>query len=624
MALYPYTITAIAKNTNETSNIVPGAMVSLLDSDGIAVVMYDDAAGSNGSTGKVADTRGQVTVYVEQGEYSLNVNGTANGKFVVSSSEKQTTLALINSTSPYQTGDTVTTSGFTAGGDGGGSQWKKSALVDTPSQSPAQRGDGTLTDATGAVWVIVTGAINPVSLGADKSGINDSTSSIQAALNFAASNSIQCKLSAGVYLITQQLTHTSAASNFSFIGAGSSVTEFVCNFPDSGSAIKVFNKSKFAIGGFTVQGNFSTGSQVIQGVDLAHITGGYIGDIEVHNVEGQGCWVVSGNNTITNENVLVDNVRAYDCGSSGVQIQGARNSGIINSYAKDCGTLWQTNGGSGSGVYMKTPLEDCFHDNNTAENIPLGAFNVGSSFPGIKAVRLTWSNGRAVNCKRGLRIGEVEDSTFTNFSLGLDGTNDSGLGDALRLENGAKRNSFKNICTKAVGASRAAVRILTGTEDNEVDLVSNTESTAGAVLVTFETSTRNTVVVSKQAHDSVTTPVTNAGTENSYTIKGRNRVQRAEIASGSVALESIGVKRLLLDSEAGASTDDLDTINGGVDGMTISVSTFSDGEDITLTEAGNMRLSGSFTLDRASDTITLVYSDRVGRWLEISRGDNLA
>ena len=84
MALYPHTITAIAKNTNETSNIVPGAMVSLLDSDGIAVIMYDDAAGSNGSTGKVADTRGQVTVYVEQGEYSLNVNGTANGKFVVS------------------------------------------------------------------------------------------------------------------------------------------------------------------------------------------------------------------------------------------------------------------------------------------------------------------------------------------------------------------------------------------------------------------------------------------------------------------------------------------------------------------------------------------------------------
>ncbi|MCP4282752.1 MAG: hypothetical protein GY776_22495, partial [Alteromonas sp.] len=87
MALYPYTITAIAKNTNETSNIVPGAMVSLLDSNGNAVVMYDDASGSNGSTGKVADTRGQVTVYVEQGEYSLNVNGTANGKFIVSSSE---------------------------------------------------------------------------------------------------------------------------------------------------------------------------------------------------------------------------------------------------------------------------------------------------------------------------------------------------------------------------------------------------------------------------------------------------------------------------------------------------------------------------------------------------------
>lgn len=86
MTYYPYTITAIAKNTTGGSNIVPGAMVSILNSSGNPQEMFDDSSGSNGSTGKVADTSGQVTIYIPLGEYSLNVNGTANGKFIVSSS----------------------------------------------------------------------------------------------------------------------------------------------------------------------------------------------------------------------------------------------------------------------------------------------------------------------------------------------------------------------------------------------------------------------------------------------------------------------------------------------------------------------------------------------------------
>lgn len=38
-----------------------------------------------------------------------------------------------------------------------GSIWEKTALTGTPSQTPEQRGDGTLTDATGAVWVVAGG-----------------------------------------------------------------------------------------------------------------------------------------------------------------------------------------------------------------------------------------------------------------------------------------------------------------------------------------------------------------------------------------------------------------------------------------------------------------------------------
>lgn len=78
MALVPYTITALAESDaqgTDGKNIVAGATCSMYSQPSDSVVtLYDDAAGSNGSTAKVTGANGQVVVYVEPGSYRVSVN----------------------------------------------------------------------------------------------------------------------------------------------------------------------------------------------------------------------------------------------------------------------------------------------------------------------------------------------------------------------------------------------------------------------------------------------------------------------------------------------------------------------------------------------------------------------
>ena len=78
-----------------------------------------------------------------------------------------------------------------------------------------------------------------------------------------------------------------------------------------------------------------------------------------------------------------------------------------------------------------------------------------------------------------------------------------------------------------------------------------------------------------------------------------------------------------VDTESDAATDDLDTINGGVDGMFLVIQAENDARTVVAKDGtGNLQLNGDFSLDNAQDTLTLLYSGALSAWVEISRSDN--
>lgn len=78
-----------------------------------------------------------------------------------------------------------------------------------------------------------------------------------------------------------------------------------------------------------------------------------------------------------------------------------------------------------------------------------------------------------------------------------------------------------------------------------------------------------------------------------------------------------------IDTESDAASDDLDTINGGTDGMFLTIMAEDGARTVVAKDGtGNLQLSGDCTLDNAQDTLTLLYVAALSAWVEISRSDN--
>jgi hypothetical protein len=98
--------------------------------------------------------------------------------------------------------------------------------------------------------------------------------------------------------------------------------------------------------------------------------------------------------------------------------------------------------------------------------------------------------------------------------------------------------------------------------------------------------------------------------------------QSATIATGAITVANDNITYIIVDTESAAATDDLATISGGLTGQMITLESTNNARDITLKDAtGNLQLAGDFTLDRTTDTITLIYNG--SSWREVARSNNL-
>ncbi len=93
------------------------------------------------------------------------------------------------------------------------------------------------------------------------------------------------------------------------------------------------------------------------------------------------------------------------------------------------------------------------------------------------------------------------------------------------------------------------------------------------------------------------------------------------IASGAITVTG---SYHTVDNEADASSDDLVTISGGVDGQKLIIRAANSARAIVVKHnTGNIWLGNGvdFTLSNDSQTLTLIYDDALSKWLESGRGN---
>jgi hypothetical protein len=113
------------------------------------------------------------------------------------------------------------------------------------------------------------------------------------------------------------------------------------------------------------------------------------------------------------------------------------------------------------------------------------------------------------------------------------------------------------------------------------------------------------------------------------TAPGRGRLQANGLLTPATALTiasgAITATRgfHILDTEAAAASDDLDTINGGGDGMRLVLRAANDARTVVVKNGtGNIRCESDRSLDNRLDTMELIYDSTLGIWLELHFANN--
>lgn len=103
--------------------------------------------------------------------------------------------------------------------------------------------------------------------------------------------------------------------------------------------------------------------------------------------------------------------------------------------------------------------------------------------------------------------------------------------------------------------------------------------------------------------------------------------ERISVASSAVTIASGAITASrsyhVVDTESSGATDDLDTINGGGDGMRLVLRAANSSRTVVVKDGtGNIQCAGDFSLDNVQDTIELIYDGTLTAWLEVGRSDN--
>lgn len=199
--------------------------------------------------------------------------------------------------------------GFAAKGDGGDSLWVKTGNTGTPSQSPALRGDGTLTDASGTVWEVSDKSEVDIRTFGALTSASDNAGAI-AACHEAANSGATLIVPSGEFL-TSALTFT---KKLSIVLNGT--LKRAENTTETDSVLTIAGDGSSLMGGGEVSWNVGAGLDSGRG-EAIRITGNkvYATDVTASDTDtntGNG-WYVEGSGC------TLDSCRARNCSYAGVR-----------------------------------------------------------------------------------------------------------------------------------------------------------------------------------------------------------------------------------------------------------------------------------------------------------------
>lgn len=482
--------------------------------------------------------------------------------------------------------------------------------------------------ATVAGWPVdnIRGALSNIDVsvkdfGAVGDGVTDDSDAINAAITHAKTYGLRLNAPAGTYKC-RNLRLEGGTLPWSLHGAGKDLTIF--EHSDGDGTLMTGNAGSsvpYNLADFTVDCQYAETAHASanNAISFADTEGVLLERIRVQNYKGDG---ILGYATVAN---TFGNCIGIDCEAIG---NGATTeNGLL--FADMPGCKWIRSKGYnllGSPGYAVQLKNDC-RDGQMIECIGdtcNGAVIFGNDGAPRGVSRSTVLAARAYNCGAAF----IADDSNTNSVHFAHIDMNAIVNHAVRMQTASVGNDVKVDVIEGIGAARSAVLFQTGSTDNVVEIGTIANVDAASSCVTFDSGAdRNTVTVGRKivpaaslASEAV---FTGSETGNRFTLEQEPvyGVQRI-IASGVITIPNAAQSLVILETEASAASDDLDTITAApTDGRRVTLRTTNDARDVVVTNSGNIALVGgaSFTLSSRRCNLVLEYHASNVKWLEVSR-----
>lgn len=477
-------------------------------------------------------------------------------------------------------------------------------------------------DARAAYEAVLAGVGGRAPVGHDPTGAADSAPPLQALLTHLATHGGVGVIPPGTYRCDTALTVPAGAAPFSLSGAGMHATT-ITRTGDYGTVLAITGRSGLRVSDLTIDGGLTTHpTGANHGLTLLDCSHTRVQRVRVVNYLNSGILAYA-SAPGTHSHVVVEDCLVVGNGATtnnGILLSYLDRSYIRRSVAQDI------LGTPGIGIQLKNT---CVHSGlidvlaiNCGDGIQLGG-----DTPGAGPRRAICSTVVAVGCLNGLICGDSYDSVVSGVLV--DAQSNPATLHGIRLNAAADGITITGAQVLDVPAGAVPVRIdalnCTVELDRVVDL-----ATSGDLVVFAATATGNVVRAKRLRRNGaeITDPhdVVNYGTtlSNAFGFEGGAETSRHTIAGDAITIRNRLTRSVLLSNEAGAASDTLATITGGVEGQQITVSTRQNTQDTTVTTTGNIALDGSasMVLDNAADTLTLVYRSAISKWCEVSRANS--